>query len=184
MNKHISAIRQLLCRTKDQSGEVALAFGLILPLLVVLSLAIVEFTLVIFDYSRASEATRLAARIASLDDPVGDLSDLENTDVVCTAGGGAPTCTGGAAAANDTFDRLLAAMQVMLPAIGAGNVKVVYRNSGIGTPESGGIKPLVSVSLINLQRPFIFLQAVTGVAPSLTYPGFATTYLAGGEVPS
>ncbi len=168
---------------RAESGETLISFAILMPILLGLSLAILEFSLVMLDYNRASEATRRAARIAAIQAPVGNLTDVENVDVVCTSAGGAATCTGGAVESATTFNSIVQVMQSMLPSIAPENVQVVYKNSGVGTTEAGGLKPLVSVNLINLQRPFMFVHLITGVPSAITYPSFSTTQIVGGYIP-
>ena len=183
MNRPISAINQLLRGDRAESGESIISFAILFPILLGLSLAILEFSLVVLDYNRASEATRRAARIAAIEDPIGDLENVANGDVSCTANGGTTVCTGGALLSAATFDTVVLAMQSVLPSIAPENVQVVYSDSGIGAEESGGIKPFVSVKLVNLQRPFMFLQVLAGVPAQITFPSFSTTQIIGGFTP-
>jgi hypothetical protein len=159
------------------------SFAFVLPLLVALSLAILEFTVIMFDYHRASEATRRGARLATILVPAGDLSGLTaGTPVTCGAGGGALSCGGAGIQSQASFDAVIARMQEILPAISAANVEVSYSLSGIGDASTpGGVLPLVTVSLTNLQYQFIVLSAVPGMPDAITYLPFTTSYLAGGN---
>lgn len=183
MNKPISAINDLLRGARADSGEAILSFAILFPILLGLSLAILEFSLVILDYNRASEATRRAARIAAIQAPIGDLQNVAAGDITCSANSGTTFCNGGTVLSAATFDAVVQAMQIVLPAIAPENVQVVYGNSGIGDTESGGIKPFVSVNLINLQRPFMFLHVIAGVPAQITFPSFSTTQMIGGFTP-
>ncbi len=183
MNRPISAINELLRGARAESGESILSFAILFPILLGISLAILEFSLVILDYNRAGEATRRAARIAAIQAPIGDLENVETGDVTCSANSGTTFCTGGTLSSAATFDSVVQAMQSVLPAIAPDNVQVVYSNSGIGEEESGGIKPFVSVNLVNLQRPFMFLHVIAGVPAQITFPSFSTTQMIGGFTP-
>lgn len=152
-------------------------FGLILPALLALSVGILEFTFLMFDFARASEATRRGARIAAISHPVGNLDSLTTADVRCTSSGGTVSCIGVAVADGPTFDRVAAEMQEIYSAIAPHNIQITYSASGVGLAEAGGYKPYVQVRLIGLQRPFLALQSVTGMGPTITMPPFATTLL-------
>ncbi len=183
MNRPISAINELLRGARAESGESILTFAILFPILLGISLAILEFSLVILDYNRAGEATRRAARIAAIEPPIGDLSNIDTGEVSCSANSGTTFCNGGTLLSAATFNSMVQAMQTVLPAIEPDNVQVVYGNSGIGAVESGGIKPFVSVNLVNLQRPFMFLQVIAGVPAQITFPSFSTTQMIGGFTP-
>ena len=183
MNRPLSAINDLLRGGRAESGESIISFAILFPILLGISLAILEFSLVILDYNRASEATRRAARIAAIQDPIGDLTNVATSDISCSANSGTTFCNGGTLLSPATFDSVVQAMQSVLPAIAPDNVQVVYGNSGIGDVASGGIKPFVSVNLINLQRPFMFLHVIAGVPAQITFPSFSTTQMIGGFTP-
>ncbi len=76
MSKHLSAISFPRRLRRDDRGETIIGFAFVLPALVLLSLAIFEFSLVMFDFHRAGEATRRAARLVAISDPVADISGL------------------------------------------------------------------------------------------------------------
>lgn len=162
---------------RNDSGATTVEFGLILGVLLLVSVAILEFTLVIFDYSRAAEAARAAARVAVISPAIGNLNNLDTGDVICTSVGGTPSCTGGAVEVAASFDAIVATMRAILPMIAAENVEVSYRFSGIGQFGAGGIKPNVTIRLTNLQRPFMFLDALLGSGASITLPDFSTTHI-------
>jgi Flp pilus assembly protein TadG len=171
--------RALAC----QRGETILTFAYVLPILLGLSFAILEFTLIMFDYHRAGEATRRAARLATIVAPVADLADLESgTVVTCTAAGGTLSCGAANVTSQQSFDDVLAYMQAILPNIQAANVELTYSPSGLGDPATpGGILPLVTVRLAGLQYAFTVLNFVPGMPIAITFPPFTTSYLASGK---
>jgi len=64
-------------------------------------------------------------------------------------------------------------------------VVVEYADVGLGDATTpGGIIPMVSVSLVNLDRPFLMLSGFPGFGPSLTYPAFSTSQMGSGLGPS
>lgn len=167
----------------DRRGSVAVAFSILVPVIVVLSIAILEFASTSLDFHRAGEATRRGARLAAILPPVADLSLLQpDTEVVCTASGEVPACAGAFLESPATFDTVLASMSAMLPAIASENVEIVYSQSGLGDATTpGGILPLVQIRLSGVGHSYAVLNSlVPGIADELQLPEFSTTALAGG----
>ena len=170
--------------TRAQSGAAIVEFAFVAPLLVIMTLAIFEFMMVMFDYHRAGEATRQGVRTAAIEASVGDLDGLEAAgDVVfCTGNAGGATCTGGPVTTAASFTQVVSEMQTVLPYIGPKNVRIEYRFSGIGDATTpGGILPHVTVRLIDLARPFSLFQAIPGIPNSIGLPEFAASYLGNGN---
>ena len=165
----------------NDSGEALVGFAILLPILVLVCVAILEFSLVVFDYHRAGEATRRAARIASINTSLIVPANLTAGGTIsCSSSLGAITCSG-VAATPVVFDDLIAKMQEILPAIMPENVQVDYSDIGLGDATTpGGIIPLVTVRLVNLQHPFLMLGGFPGFGTSFTYPPFTTNQIAGG----
>ncbi len=69
MNKLSSAIKKFLRPGDGERGSAAVEFGMIAPLLVLITFAILEFSLVLFEQHRATEATRRGARQAVIARP-------------------------------------------------------------------------------------------------------------------
>jgi len=177
MSENRNLMRRL---ARNESGSFAVDFGFLIGMLVLISVALIEFSLAVFDYTRAAEAARTAARIAVIEAPVGNLNNLSSDDVICTSVGGTPSCIGGAVLTPATFTTIYNAMHAVLPLIAPENIEVTYRFSGIGEFKSGGIKPNVTIRLTNLQRPFMFLNTLLGIGATITLPDFATTQIANG----
>ena len=187
MSKRTSAISGLARRlAPDAAGEAMLAFGILAPLLVALSLAILEFSLIIFDYHRAGEATRRGARLAAISDPVPQVAGFAaGTVIQCTSSAGGVTCGAAATGSASVFDAVLAEMRILLPSVTPENVEITYRDAGIGDPATpGGIITLVTVRLVNLAQPFYALSAIPGMPSGFTYPPFTTSLLAAGLGPT
>ena len=170
----------------DERGESLVGFALVAPVLRMLSLAILEFSLVVFDYHRAGEATRRAARLAAISTPVADVGGFTSGSAIqCSSAGGAVSCGGIAAADGAAFDAIIAEMRAVLPSIAPENVEVVYGDSGLGDPTTpGGIIPLVSVRLVGLAHPFLFLGGFPGIPSGVTFPPFLTNQLGTGLGPT
>lgn len=186
MSVYKAPLNQLRRLLRAEGGEAAIGFGLVLPVLVLVCLAILEFSLIVFDYHRASEATRRAARNIAMATPIPDPTSLHAGDTItCTASGGGVSCSGAAAQTPETFTAMIAEMQLILPAIEPANVEVLYSDIGLGDETTpGGIVPLVTVRLVNLQHPFLMLQGFPGFGPSIAYPSFSTNQMAAGLGPS
>ncbi len=174
--------RRLRRAGSDQSGEALVGFGILLPVLVLVCLSILEFSLIVFDYHRASEATRRAARVISIGVPLIDTANLlPGGTLSCASTAGAVSCSGVASVTPAVFDDLIAQMQEIQPAIAAENVQIEYSDVGLGDATTpGGIIPMVTVKLVNLQHPFLMLSGFPGFGPSFTYPPFTTNQIAGG----
>lgn len=166
---------------RDEGGSAAVAFALLLPLLLGISLGIVEVAGLVLDYHRAGEATRRAARAAVIGQPVASLAALAAGGTVACTGGASVTCTGGAVTNAAAFAAILAEMQAIHPGITGERVTIEYRSSGIGDPSSpGGLLPLVGVRLTGLEHRFTAAGAVPGLPDAVTLPDFATAMLGHG----
>jgi hypothetical protein len=185
MNKLTSAIKLFLRPGEGERGTALVEFGMIAPMLVLLTFAILEFSLVMFEQHRATEATRRGARQAVVGSAIADLATLSpGVDVTCTSISGTVDCGSGITVTSTaTFDTILADMQAILPDITPEHVNIVYSDSGLGAMESGGIKPFVTVSLVDYRHKFIALGAVPGMPSEMTLPDFAATEVPGGFTP-
>ncbi len=160
--------RKLRNLRREEDGSTLLEFGLILPILMTLSFAILDSTLMFFDMHRANEATRRVARIAAMIDPLVDEGTL--------TGAGTATCLGGSTCGAITD--MLAAAQAILPSIQAENIQITYSTSALGDAATpGGIKPIVTVSLVDIQHEFMLLKAIPALPDSIALPSFATTVM-------
>ncbi len=184
MNKLTSAIRKFLRPGDGESGSAAVEFGMIAPILLLITFAVLEFGLVLFEEHRATEATRRGARQGVIGASIADLATLAPaTKIICKSVAGAVDCGGVTVTSAATFNTILADMQAILPDITAAHVNVVYSDSGLGAIASGGIKPFVTVSLNNYQHKFIALGVFPGMPAQITLPDFAATEVPGGWAP-
>ena len=167
---------------RDARGSMVSEFALVVPIMFLLSIGILELALVAFDYHRAGEATRAAARTATIEPPIASLAAVVAGGTVrCTGGAETVVCDNGAIITPETFDQIMADLQERLPTIGPDNVEIVYSLSGLGDDTTpGGILPLVRVNLVGVEHPYLVLgNLVPGIPNSLTLPGFSTAQLAG-----
>ena len=177
----MTCLRRLV---RDPRGASAAEFALVLPLLLILILGLIDSGRFIWEYNRAEKATQMGARYAVATDPV--LASLGSFSF--TIDGGLPqgnvvpvddfesaTCDASnctcnpssgdfcAAAAHNpvAFANLVARMATMYPPIEQDNVRVEYRNVGIGysgDPNGPDVVPLVTVWLTGLEfRPITFM---------------------------
>ena len=77
-------IKLLRALRRCRDGAVAIEFAIVLPALLILSLAGLEFALIMFDYHNAGEATRRGARVAIIEQPMIDLSNMTTAGITCT----------------------------------------------------------------------------------------------------
>lgn len=162
---------------RDRRGGALVEFGLIVPVLVMLTLGIFEFTIAMLEYHRLGEATRRGARQAIISAPVANLTNLAAlTEITCTKNSGTLDCEPAAIETGATFDAILAAMQAILPSIGEENLVVTYGASDIGSLDiPAGIKPFVTITLRDMRLRLTTLSAIPGVPVEIELPPFTTT---------
>lgn len=163
---------------RDEAGSALIEFAFLLPVLLGLGCAILEFGLVAYDYHRAGEATRRGARLAAIMLPIVDTSAFGATDSASCVSDGTVTCTGATAIRTATFDSVLKAMQKLYPELTAGNVEIDYAASGIGSAGTpAGILPLVTVRLLNVEHTYLLLAFIPGMPSKLVFPPFTTAQI-------
>lgn len=169
-------------------GTAAIEFAFLLPVLLVISVAGLEFALIMFDYHLATEATRRAARIAIIEPPMVAVDEITTAGVTCTYEGGAtPTCEASvAASAVDTFDKIAAAIAEMIPGAPGDpevTITVTYRDTELTDGGATNVfTPSATVRLLGLRYEF-FTAGLVGVT-GFQFPGFDTTRVGPSEIPS
>ena len=190
--------RLLHCTKAGSSAE----FALVLPLLIVLLFAVIDGGRFIWEYNRAEKATQMGVRFAAVAGPA--LNGLDNsysfaidggvtqgtsvptanfdsatcTNTSCTCSSTTGTFCGSTSFNSTNFQRIVQRMQYIYPQIGPTNVRVIYKNIGLGfsgNPDGSDISPLVTVKLKGLSfRPITCL-----VLPcSLNMPSFTAALTA------
>lgn len=184
----------------DRRGASAAEFALVLPLLILFLLGMLDSARYLWETNKLEKATQMGARLAVVTTPVstglssmdyvnsggltqGDfipasaLSPVVCSRTTCTC---TPNCpTNYQVTDTAAFDRIVARIQAIKPDIAAGNVRVIYRGSGLGyagDPAGMDVSPLVSVELANVQ-----FQPVTGMffgGVQFPLPMFRTTLTA------
>lgn len=167
----------------DEDGAFIIEFGIAFPVLILLSFGLLEFSLVVFDYQRAAEATRQGVRSMIINPAVPNTATLlEGSVITCTSTAGVVGCTGGSPSddANTQFQRLLTEMQGIYPTLVEENLIVTYEGTDVGSPdESGGILPLVTLQLTGVSHNMIVGHLI-GI-PHIDFPAFTTTVLGPGN---
>lgn len=169
--------------TDDEDGAFIVEFGIAFPLLLTLTFGLLEFSLVVFDYQRAAEATRRGVRLTIIQPPIPNTAQLlEGKVIQCTSTGGEVSCAPYSLNldADIRFQALLAEMQEIYPTLVEENLVVTYEGSNVGAADSaGGILPLVTLQLINL-RHNMMMGSVIGI-PYIEFPDFKTSVLGPGN---
>jgi hypothetical protein len=179
-NIRAPAVRRFLA---DEDGAFLVEFGITFPVLILLSFGLLEFSLVVFDYQRAAEATRAGVRHTIISDPIANTATILNGSVItCTSTDGTVSCAGGSPVdnANTQFQSLLAEMQGIYPTLGEGNLIVTYEGTDVGEEdEFGGLFPLVTLRLTGVRHDMIVGHLI-GI-DYIEFPAFTTTVLGPGN---
>ena len=177
-NSRLRRVRRL---RRARSGATSVEFALLLPIILALSVGLVELGLIVFDYHRAGEAMRRAARMFEIGSA---LTSYASLPVECPGGS---SCDG--ARINAVIEALKAGNFLPEPDnFSAANLKVSYALSGLDEPEKPFVTPVVTVSIVGIEHKFAvltglmnLLPADTGFPESFTFPPFTTTRIAAGE---
>lgn len=167
-----------------QAGAAILQFALTVSLFLLFVLGIMEFAILIMDMSRANEMTRELSRISIVSDPLCDIFDNDCpgdvTGLSCP--GGSPVVVtladigvGGCSADSTLTEcRMWRVAQNFMPAVTADQVQVSYACSDAGFVDRPEVIPLITVSLENFSRPFLF-AGFLGLDTGFQFPGFEVT---------
>ncbi len=164
---------------RDEAGATMIGFGFVAPILMVLTMGILELTMVAMDYHRASEAARSAARQASMLGPMVDMEVVENGGTLtCKYISGAVDCQGEAIIDAAIFTKIVAAVQQVIPYATPSNVEVRYEPSGIGDPDSpAGILPILNLKLVGLRHEFLTMSVIVGLEGGIDLPPIQATVI-------
>ena len=175
---------------RNEDGAFIIEFAITFPVLILLSFGLLEFSLVVFDYQRAAEATRRGVRVAIIQAPIPNTAALlppepggaPGSYIVCTAPGGVVECTGGSPSANADalFASMLAEMKEIFPSLTSENVVITFEGTNVGEEgEVGGVFPLVTLQLVDVAHEMIVGNLI-GVA-RIPFPDFKATVLGNGK---
>ncbi|MSP83616.1 MAG: pilus assembly protein [Alphaproteobacteria bacterium] len=175
-----SLARRIRRLARDRRGVEAVEFALIAPILVIVTVGVLELGLMVFDYHRAGEATRRGVRTAIINPPIASMSDLKSGTINCAgAADDSITCGASEMFGEASFPLIVQDMQGILPTIGSENIDVSYAPSGIASDDTPGmVTPLVTVTLVGYEHEFALLDIIPGIPASVTFPPFSTTQVA------
>jgi Flp pilus assembly protein TadG len=160
----------LRCRRAAAAAE----FALVLPLLLLLLFGVIDAGRFLWEFNKAEKATQMGVRYAVVTDPVAqglstysfaitdgiiqgnpvpianfDNAACDSTTCTCTGGNVCGAITRNATAYNNIRTR----MAVIYPPIANSNVKIIYKNVGLGfagDPDNSNVSALVTVELHDL----------------------------------
>lgn len=161
---------------RDRGAASAAEFALVLPLLLMLLFGIIDAGRFMWEFNQAEKATQMGARLAVVTDPVA--TGLASYSFAVTGGipqgTAVPTANFTSASCNDStcscvppsgnfcssvgydataFANIVARMKMMYPRLAASNVRVEYRNVGLGfagNPDGPDVSALVTVKVTGL----------------------------------
>ena len=197
-SKHHRPVRSLW---GDPSGAVAVEFGLVASMFIVMLFGLMEFGTAFWQWNQATKALQLGVRLAAVSDPVSsDLKTMTGLSATVEEGdpmpyfqricsGASRTCSGG------TYDPV--AMQTLVygrgntscpttrqsypgmcqlfPRILPENIVVEYTHTGLGyAGRPGGPLPSITVRLTGLEFNFVVLDTMLGL-PKISMSGLAAT---------
>jgi hypothetical protein len=175
---------------RDASGAVAVEFGLVGSMFIVMLFGLMEFGTALWQWNQASKALQLGVRLATVSDPVSsDLKTMTGVSGTVEEGdpmpyyqricsGASKTCSGG------TFDekalqtllygpgntscptttQRFPAMCQLFPRVRPENVIVEYTHTGLGfAGRPGGPLPTITVRLVGLDFDFVVLDELLGL---------------------
>lgn len=142
---------------RGDNGGTAVEFAFVMPLLLMISFALMEFAGLFFQYHRVNEATRVITRNLATSTPLvaQDTLIAANTHT-CTA----DTCAGIADALSGTSS--------ILPNLVSTDIEITYEVKDIGNVGyAEGYKPLITVKLVNLGYDFIMAGLIPGLPDTI-----------------
>lgn len=161
-----------MANNTQQKGAAMVELALTLPLMLLILMGIIEFSLLLFMWSKGVEASRAGVRFASVSTPVVSLSALN-----CTGGNSTNKITANCGSANCTA--LLQEMQRVMPELTPNNVNIIYECSRTGNPDRPiEMKtPEIRVSIQNMSYSFISPKII-GLGLKIDMPEFSSTHTA------
>ena len=186
---------------RDRSGAVAVDFGLVGSMFIVMLMGILEFGTAFWQWNQATKALQLGVRLAAVSDPVSsDLKTLTGLSATVQEGDPMPyyqrICNGATqTCSNGTYDpaamRTLVygrgntacptatqrypAMCQIFPRIRPQNLIVEYTHTGLGyAGRPGGPLPSITIRLTGLNFDFVVLNSLLGL-PRIGMSGLAAT---------
>ena len=179
---------------REAGGAFQIEFAITMPVLIVLSLGLLEFSLVSFEFQKASEATRRAARYVIIGNDIPNTANLLDVEsavtITCTSTGGEVSCDNASPAgtavggtyptANENFQAMFDLMVAIKTDLTEEHVVVTYESTRVGDVDNaGGVIPLVTITVTGLEHNFV-TGHVLGF-DSMEFPDFKTSILGSGR---
>ena len=197
-SRHCRPIRSLW---GDPTGAVAVEFGLVASMFIVMLFGLMEVGTAFWQWNQATKALQLGARLAAVSDPVSsDLKTMTGLSASVEEGdpmpyfkrvcsGASKACSGGTYdepamktlvygrgnTACPTTTQNYPAMCQLFPRIRPENVVVEYTQTGLGfAGRPGGPLPSITVRLTGIDFDFVVLDTMLGL-PRISMSGLAAT---------
>ncbi len=179
----------------ETDGAYLIEFAITMPVLILLSLGLLEFSLVSFEFQKASEATRRAARFLIIGNDIPNTANLLDVEsavmITCTSTGGEVSCdnasptgtqSGGTyPTANENFQAMFDQMVAIKTDLKEEHVVVTYESTKVGDVDNaGGVIPMVTVTITGLEHTFVTGE-VLGFK-TMPFPDFKTSILGSGRM--
>lgn len=153
-------------KRRHQHGAVMIEMALTFGLFMLVLLALFEFAVLIFTWTKAVEATRFGSRHAVISTPVTSLAALNCTTVQRVE----VSCSSASCGA------LSDQMTALLPQLNTSQIYVSYACSNVGYAQAGGEYQVYDVTVsIRGFTSTLAIPGMLGFPLTITMPDFATT---------
>ncbi len=185
LQRNVTLEINAVCGTINRQGGAAVVeFALTLSIFLIIVFAIIEFSTLMMNVSRANEVTRDLSRMAIVSSPLCDIYTGG-----CAGGTSSMTCPGGApvqmtlaeagtdcaTAPGSTGCRMLTRAQAIMPNIEATQIEVTYACSVAGAVGRPQVIPLVTVGLIDVTYGLMVADLLGLAENEVPIPAFETS---------
>jgi Flp pilus assembly protein TadG len=169
-------VKRLLEFRRNNAGVAAVEFGLIFPVLLLTTFAILEFAIALLDRHQASESLRRFTRSVAI---IQTNIDLSAGSVTCTVDD-AMACNSSVI----STDRVKVAFDeahAIFPRLRPSNISVTWQTAGLEPNGANpGIMALVTVSYNNLDYKAKILPGVSPYIQKIIFPKMSMSLITGG----
>jgi len=157
---------------RARGASAAIEFAFVFPILILLTVGVLELGIVFFGFHKAGEATRSISRTFLVDPPLTSFATMP------------VTCPGGATCDDAKIQTMIDSVQGLMPGFQITNLQIDYRASGLAaTGPAGLVMPVMSVRIVGLNYNFFILSSlIPGIPDSIGFPPFATSQLMATEI--
>ena len=153
MSKHSSHCKRIrLGLWRDERGEAMVSFGLVLPVLLVMTFGILEFSLAAVERHQASQALRILTRGVAIHLTTDDLSNISaESSTKCTLQDSGWACAGGTISNWSNLYGVWTDAQTVLPRLNLSNVELTITPTSLADADAEkGTMALVTLQFVNL----------------------------------